>query len=477
MIDMLHQAVLAFNLFVIAYMLAMGLNQIALTCFGWQEISEYVKRRSLRDYATIANSELSLPVSIVIPAYNEEAVILESVRSLLGSHYGAFEVLVVNDGSTDGTLAVLKAEYQLVEDRRVPRARLETKPIVNSYRSLRDERLIVIDKENGGCRADAMNAGLCYARYPLFLAVDADTLLDIDALPRLVREFQVRPETVGVGGIVRIANGSTVEAGHVTEARTPRDLVVNLQIVEYLRAFLVGRTGWSRIGALLIVSGAFGIFRREEVVEAGGYDPESFAEDAELVLRLHKLCRDRGRPYRIGFIADPVCWTEAPDSLAVLETQRDRWQRGLLQMLWQYRGMIGRPRYGAVGMFGLPYFVLFEALGPIVEVTGYVVITLSLALGWLPLPMALAFFGVSVALGMAFSFGALLIEERAFQRYRRWSCFGRLVFAAGLENLGYRQWYALVRVRASWSQLRRRPLVWGEMARSGFTPASVPAKS
>ena len=477
MIDVLHQAVLAFNAFVIAYMLAMGVNQLVLTCFGWREISEYVKRRSLRDYATIANSELSLPVSIVIPAYNEEAVILESVRSLLDSHYGAFEVVVVNDGSTDRTLDALRDAYGLIPDRRVPRARLDTKPILGSYRSPLDKRLVVIDKQNGGSKADAINAGLCYSRYPLFLAVDADTLLDVDALPRLVREFQVRPETVALGGIVRIANGSTVEAGRVTEARTPRQLLVNLQIVEYLRAFLVGRTGWSRIGALLIVSGAFGIFRREEVIEAGGYDPDSFAEDAELVLRLHKLCRDRGRPYRIGFIADPVCWTEAPNSLETLSSQRDRWQRGLVQMLWQYRGMVGRPRYGAVGMFGLPYFVLFEALGPIVEVAGYAVITLSLALGWLPLPMALAFFGVSVGLGMAFSFGALLIEERAFQRYRRWSCFGRLVFAAGFENFGYRQWHALVRVRASWSQLRRRPQVWGDMARTGFTPASAPSKS
>ena len=471
MIDVLHQAVFAFNAFVIAYMLAMGVNQLVLTCFGWREISEYVKRRSLRDYATIAKSELSLPVSIVIPAYNEEEVILESVRSLLGSHYGAFEVVVVNDGSKDGTLAVLRDEYQLVEDRRVPRAQLETKPIVGSYRSLRDERLIVIDKENGGGRADAMNAGLRYARYPLFLAVDADTLLDVDALPRLVREFQVRPETVGLGGIVRIANGSTVEAGHVTEARTPRQLLVNLQIVEYLRAFLVGRTGWSRIGAVLIVSGAFGIFRREDVIAVGGYDPDSFAEDAELVLRLHKYCRERRRRYRIGFIADPVCWTEAPDSLATLQSQRNRWQRGLLQMLWQYRGMVGHRRYGSVGMFAMPYFVAFEALGPVIEVSGYAVITLSLVFGWLSTLMAVAFFGVAVALGIAFSLGALLVEERAFQRYRRWRCFGRLVLAAGIENLGYRQWYALVRTHATWMQLRGRPLHWGEMTRAGFATA------
>ena len=477
MTELLHDAVIGFNAFVIVYMVAQGANQLILTGFGWREISEYVKRRSLRDYATIATSELSVPVSLIIPAYNEEDVILESVQSLLNSHYRTFEVLVVNDGSKDATLERLTEEYNLVEDLRVPRAKLESKPVSATYRSLRDERLIVIDKENGGCRADAMNAGLRYARFPLFVAVDADTLLDVDALPRLVREFQVRPETVGLGGIVRIANGSTVEAGRVTEARTPRQLLVNLQIIEYLRAFLVGRTGWSRIGALLIVSGAFGIFRREDVIEAGGYDSESLAEDAELVLRLHKLCRERGRPYRIGFIADPVCWTEAPSSLAALATQRDRWQRGLLQMLWDYRGMVGRRRYGAVGMFGLPYFVIFEALGPVIEVVGYFVVTVSLIFGWIPPAMAIVFFGVSVALGIAFSFGALLVEERAFQRYRDWRCFGRLVLAAGLENLGYRQWYALVRVRASWSHLRRKPAAWGEMPRAGFTPASAPSKS
>jgi cellulose synthase/poly-beta-1,6-N-acetylglucosamine synthase-like glycosyltransferase len=477
MIDVLHDAVVAFNAFVIVYMLGQYGNQLLLVCCGWREISEYVKRRSLRDYRTIAESELSVPVSIVIPAYNEEGVILESVRSLLRSHYAAFEVIVVNDGSKDRTLEVLRDAYDLVEDRRVPRARVQSKPILACYRSLRDDRLVVVDKVNGGCRADAMNGGLRYARYPLFLAVDADTLLDVDALPRLVREFQVRPETVGLGGIVRIANGSTVEAGHVTEARTPRQLLVNLQIVEYLRAFLVGRTGWSRIGAVLIVSGAFGIFRREDVIAVGGYDPGSFAEDAELVLRLHRHCLDSGRRYRIGFIADPVCWTEAPSSLRTLQSQRNRWQRGLLQLLWDYRGMIGRRRYGTVGTLALPYFLLFEALGPLIEVTGYLVITVSLLLGWLSTAMAVAFFGVAVVLGIAFSFGALLVEERAFQRYRRWRCFGRLVLAAAVENLGYRQWYALVRVYASWLQLRGRPLAWGEMARAGFSTADAPSRS
>ena len=477
MIGVLHEAVIAFNVFVIGYLLAQNVNQLVLISYGWREISEYVKRRSLRDYDTIARSELSVPVSILVPAYNEEAGVLESVRSLLLSHYRAFEVVVVNDGSTDSTLELLEREYGLIEDRRVPRSRLESKPIRASYRSLRDERLVVIDKENGGSKADALNAGLSHARYPLCLAVDADTLLDLDALPRLVREFQVRPETVAVGGIVRIANGSTVEAGHVTEVRTPSQMLVNLQIVEYLRAFLVGRTGWSRIGALLIISGAFGIFRREHVIEAGGYDAGTLAEDAELVVRLHRLCLERGEPYRIGFIADPVCWTEAPNSLRSLRSQRMRWQRGLLDMLERHRDMLGRPRYGSVGLFALPYFVLFEALGPLIEVAGLVAMAVSLAFGWLPLWIAVAYFGVAVALGIAFSFGALLVEERAFQRYRRWRCFGRLVLAAGLENFGYRQWYALIRAQACWRYARSRELAWEDMDRSGFTRASAPAKS
>ena len=221
----------------------------------------------------------------------------------------------------------------------------------------------------------------------------------------------------------------------MTEARTPRQLLVNLQIIEYLRAFLVGRTGWSRIGAILIVSGAFGIFRREDVIEAGGYDPDSFAEDAELVLRLHRLCRERGRPYRIGFIADPVCWTEAPSSLAALRTQRERWQRGLLQVLWRLPRHDGPPRYGSVGMFALPYFVVFEAHRPArrgdrLRRDHDLARSSAGCRRRSRSPSSAS----PCALGIAFSFGALLVEERAFQRYRRWSCFGRLVLAAGARE-------------------------------------------
>jgi cellulose synthase/poly-beta-1,6-N-acetylglucosamine synthase-like glycosyltransferase len=326
----------------------------------------------------------------------------------------------------------------------------------------------VIDKANGG-KADSINAGLRYARYPLFCTIDADTMVDDDAFIRLVAPFQRNPETVACGGIVRIVNGSTVRGSHVVDVRMPGRLLLDIQVVEYLRAFLTGRTGWSRMGALLIISGAFGVFRRDMVVAAGGYDPTTVGEDAELVVRLHRYCRDRGIPYRVVCLADPVCWTEAPDSLRVLCRQRARWHRGLIETLLRHRGMVGRPRYGLVGMFALPYFVIFEAVGPLIEVFGFAVAVPSLVFGAIDVWMALLLLGLSLTYGLVLSFGALLAEGHAFRRYRRWSDLRRMMFASIIENFGYRQLGTLVRAWAWIAVLRKRRHSWGEMTRTGYT--------
>ena len=470
--DLAHYALLASQGVILCYFLALNANYALLLVLGWQEISRYVRRRSVRDYRTIEESDYSLPVSILVPAYNEAPAVVEAVRSLLACRYPVFEVVVVNDGSTDQTLENLVRAFQLKPVKRIAKAKLSTQRVNAFYRSAVEDRLVVVDKDNGG-KSDALNAGLNYARYPLFCAVDSDTMLERHALPRLVREFQVAPETVACGGIVRIVNGSAVSDASVSDVKSPRSLLANLQIVEYLRAFLMGRTGWSRMGALLIISGAFGLFRREVVIEAGGYDTTTVGEDAELVVRLHRHCRDQKVAYRVAFLADPVCWTEAPASMRVLANQRNRWQRGLVQTLWRHRRLVGRPRYGTVGVFAMPYFVVFEALGPLVEVIGYSVMLLSFALGWLSPSVALAFFVLAFSCGMAFSLGALWIEERAFQRYRRWSCLIRLVGAAVLENFGYRQWMSLVRAKALWTLWRGRA-GWGEMTRAGFSPTPEP---
>jgi cellulose synthase/poly-beta-1,6-N-acetylglucosamine synthase-like glycosyltransferase len=462
--DAVHHA---FEAIFVAYFVALNLAYTLLLVLGSGQVTDWVRRRPLRDFRSVSASPLSLPVTILVPAYDEERMIVHSVRSLLASHYRELQVMVINDGSEDGTLDALKRAFSLVEVERVPRANLPSAPVRAIYASPHDDRLVVVDKENGG-KADALNCGIRFAAYPLFCAIDSDTLLDPSALARLVWSFQAEPETVATGGIVRIVNGSLLKDGRLSEVRTPASTLVNVQIIEYLRAFLAGRAGWSRLNMLLIISGAFGLFRRETVVQAGGYDTTTVGEDAELIVRLHRHCRDRRQPYKITFVADPICWTEAPADAAALRRQRDRWQRGLLQTLWRHRGMLLRPRYGGVGVVAMPFFLVFEALGPLVEVTGLAYCAVGLVLGWVQPPIAGVLLALAFTYGLVLSFGALLIEGRAFARYPGWRDLRRLMVAAVVENFGYRQWLALVRAHALWTVLRPGT-GWGEMTRAGFS--------
>lgn len=464
------------NLLMLAYFFGLSTVGGILIVVGWRAVEDYVRRRPVRDYRGVAESELSLPVTILMPAYNEGPVVVPAVRSLLESAYASLEVVVINDGSNDETFAHLVDAFGLVPVDRVPRSNIESAPIRGVYLSPSEPRLVVIDKDNGG-KADALNAGLRYARYPLFCAIDADTMLDPGALARLVWEFQRSPDTVAAGGIVRVINGSRVEDGRIVNVHTPPNLVVNFQILEYLRAFLGARIGWSRLGMLLIISGAFGLFRRDLVVEAGGYDTNTVGEDAELVIRLHRLCREQGRPARITFFPDPICWTEAPASLRQLARQRDRWQRGLMEVLWKHRGMLFRRKYGRIGMVAMPYFLIFEAMGPAIELIGIVALITAIATGAISPVITLLLFTLSITTGLVLSFTAILMEERAFRRYPSWKCLRRLVVAALVENFGYRQLNTFIRARA-WLTVRKKG-TWGEMTRAGFetlpAPMSAPA--
>jgi cellulose synthase/poly-beta-1,6-N-acetylglucosamine synthase-like glycosyltransferase len=460
----------------IVYLLSNNLTLATIAVIGWHAIGDYVRRRTLRDYEALSRSPLALPISIIAPAYNEQLSIVDSVKSLLACRYAEFEVLVVNDGSTDETMALLEEAFDLVEVDRVPRARMQTEPVRGIYACPWDTRLTVLAKDNGG-KADALNAGVAYAQYPLFCAIDADTMLDPRALARLAWEFQAHPDSVAAGGIVRVINGSTVSGGQLVDVETPSALIVNIQILEYLRAFLLGRIAWSRLGMLLIISGAFGLFRREAVVEAGGYDRESMGEDAELVLRLYRTRLERKLPCRIAFFPDPICWTEAPSTWGSLVGQRDRWQRGLIQMLFRHRRMMLNPRYGRIGLLALPYFLFFEMLGPTIEVVGYAAFATSIAMGIAPLSYTLAFLALALLFGLVFSFSALLAEERSYERYPCWRDLRRLAVSAIAENFGYRQLLALVRFRSWWTLLRKAG--WGSIDRTGFGPPPVmpPARS
>jgi cellulose synthase/poly-beta-1,6-N-acetylglucosamine synthase-like glycosyltransferase len=464
--DTLEGLLTGVNYVMLGYLVVITSVYTILMVIGWFVIDDYVRRRPLRDYGFVGRSPMTLPVSILAPAYNEAPVITTAMRALLESQFVEFEIVVINDGSTDDTLAVLVRDFDLVQVERVPNAAIPTAAIRAVYVSRVEPRLVVVDKENGG-KADSLNAGIRYARYPLFCAIDADTLLDPGALSRLVWEFQSFPETVAVGGIVRVLNGSTVREGRLVEVRTPETFVENVQVLEYLRAFLGGRIGWSRVGMLLIISGAFGLFRRELVIAAGGYDTTTVGEDAELVLRLHRYQRERGEKCRITFFPDPICWTEAPSSFRVLARQRDRWQRGLIEMLWRHRRMFANPRYGRLGMLAVPYYVIFEMVGPLIELLGYFALVASIALGIISPGLTILILGFAVSYGLILSFGAVLMEERAFRRYPNGRDLRRLISTAVLENFGYRQLMVIVRARAWWTLLRRRS-GWGEMTRTGF---------
>jgi cellulose synthase/poly-beta-1,6-N-acetylglucosamine synthase-like glycosyltransferase len=466
--------ILGINYAVLGYFLLLNGFYLLLYMVSFIEISDYTRREIYSGLSELFTSNYAPPVSIIVPAYNEEATIAASVRSFLALHYPLFEVVVVNDGSKDKTIEVLREEFNLSESDQPVRIQLKTQPIRTVYASPA-ERLIVVDKENGG-KADALNAGICAASYPFVCCIDADIILDEDALLRVSRPMIESSNVVAVGGIVRVANGCEVESGRVVKIKTPRNLWANFQIVEYLRAFLAGRTGWSVLNALLIISGAFGMFRRRDFIEAGGYAHDTVGEDMEVVTRMHRNLREKGEPYRISFVPDPVAWTEVPVTLRVLRRQRDRWHRGLMDTLFRHRKMLLNPRYGTVGLLAMPYFFLFEFLGPVVELLGYIAVPLSLLLGYLDVEFAVTFFLASVGLGTLLSVAAVFLEEVRLNRYPRWVDILKLTLYGVLENFGYRQINSLWRALAIVSFLRKNQS-WGAMERRGFDQAKTPKKS
>lgn len=454
MVSVLEWTVLLY--FLIVHLVYIGLNLIAFVV---------VTRSTLRRYGELVPADPAFmpPVSIVVPAYNEEPVIVASVRSLLQLTYPNVEIVVVNDGSTDATLSAIKDAYDLEEYSEPYRDRIPTAPVRAFYRSRRHPNLRVVDKENGG-RADTNNAGINVARYPLFCTIDADSILQRDSIERVVRPFLVDPRVIASGGTIRIVNGCHVREGFIESLDLPRQPLVVFQVMEYLRAFLFGRVGWAAFNGLLVLSGAFGVFHKETVVAAGGYRTDTIGEDMEMVTRLHKVMRRRKRPYRIAYVPDPVCFTEAPDNLRALAGQRIRWQRGLGESMRANAGLSFR---GAVGWVSYPFHVLFELFGSLIEVGGYVLTTVAFATGAISLTAFVAFLFVSFGLGLVFSSSALVLEELSFNAYPKSRHTLTLLAAAIAENFGYRQLNAWWRLVGLIRFLRGSGQTWGTIERRG----------
>jgi cellulose synthase/poly-beta-1,6-N-acetylglucosamine synthase-like glycosyltransferase len=406
-----------------------------------------------------------IPISILVAAYNEEKTIVSNVASLLALKYPMFEVVVVNDGSRDNTLKELQLNYELEKINRPMYKKISTKEVRGIYISKKYSNLVVVDKENGG-KADALNAGVNISRYPIVSSIDADSILESDALVRVVMPFIEDKNTAAVGGIVRIANGSDIKDGRVTNVNLPKSHLARFQIVEYLRAFLIGRVGWDSINSLLIISGAFGVFRKDILIKVGGY-AHTIGEDMELVLKIHKYSLENKLNLRVKFIPDPVCWTQAPENIKSLRTQRRRWQVGLMQSLFSYKNMLLNPSYKQIGIFALPYYWIFEMIGPLVEILGYILIPVSYFIGILNLKYMILFFSASVLYGIILSLGALLLEEYTFHKYPKPKHIIILSIYAILENFGFRQLMTFNRVEGifRYNKLKNK---WGEIKRKEF---------
>ena len=456
-----------FNYVSLAYFLSLNTAYLILTVIAFRSLRHYISGLKTVDFEELIRTTGGAPpITLLVPAYNEEATCVASIRALLLLKYPNYEIFVINDGSTDATLETLTQAYELSPAYRAKSADLLTAQVRGVYRSERFSNLWVIDKENGG-KADALNVGINHCRTPLFCSMDADTLLERDSLIRIVRPFLEDARTVAAGGIIRIVNDCKIKGGVLEDVRMPRNIWAKLQVLEYLRAFMAGRLGWDAMEMTLIISGAFGIFKRSTVVEAGGYYQDTVGEDMELIVRLHKHCRDQGEPYRISYIADPVAWTECPESLKILGRQRDRWQRGLYESLMRHREMLFNPKYGRIGMVVFPYFFILEMLGPIVELIGYAIFFLSIILGVVSGAFIFAFLMASIIFGVVLSIAAVALEELSFRRYPKVADLFQLFGLAVIENFGYRQLNAYWRIKGLISGMRKKK-GWGKMERRGF---------
>jgi cellulose synthase/poly-beta-1,6-N-acetylglucosamine synthase-like glycosyltransferase len=466
-VNALRDLLLVYTIATFVYFVILNGLYLFLTALAWREMGSEVRARRYLAGDEILRSPLTPGVSVLVPAFNEQAVIVESVRALLALRYPRHEVVVVNDGSTDTTIAALEDAFDLAPVRVALRTGIPTATVRGTYVSRTHPGLLVIDKENGG-RSDALNAGVNAARYPYVCVIDADSLLEPDALLKVAKPILDDPDLLAAtGGTIRIANGCRVDHGRVVEVRVPKSRLATVQVLEYFRAFLVARIGWSRLNALGIISGAFGLFHRSLVEAVGGYWTDTVGEDFELTLRLHRYLRDRGEPYRIAFVSDPVCWTEVPEQLATLSRQRRRWQRGLWEGLRRHTRMLANHGYGTMGLVAMPYFLVFEFLSPIFALAGVLVTIFWWLLGGLSTTYFVAFVLVSIGLGVTLTTSALALEEFSYHRYRhRWDIVRLLAYAV-LENVGYHQLHDLWRT-IGYVDIARGKTGWGAQERRGF---------
>ncbi len=433
-------------------------------------VVNYKKQNTFTDYSIIASNPNAPAFTLIAPAYNEGMTVVENVRSLLSLYYHNLEIIIVNDGSKDDSIAKLIEAYDLESVSFFVQGEIPTKPIRGIYRSKNPafSKLIVVDKENGG-KADALNVGVNISSGEYLVCIDVDCILEQDAILKLAKPFleQTDKKVIACGGVIRLANNCRIENGKVVDVNIPKTLLGRTQVLEYIRAFVLGRMAWSRASGLILISGAFGVFDRKIVLACGGYDKNTVGEDMELVVRMRKYMEEKKEPYEVVNIPDPLCWTEAPETKEILVKQRNRWMRGTMETLWKHRKLMFNPKYGKLGMISLPYWFFFEFLGPVVEFLGYVVFFVLLVLGVINWPFFIVLFALVLSSGFLFSIYAILVDLVSHQVYTKRKDFVSLIGTAFLEPFYFHPMVVKAGVKGFLDYFRKSH-AWGDMTRQGF---------
>lgn len=433
-------------------------------------LTKYIRKNSYVDYNSIILAPLIPTISVIAPAYNESKTIVENIRALLSLYYNDFEVIVVNDGSKDDTLKKIIKAYELERVNYFFDYRIPCKRIRGVYKSKNRsfKKLTVIDKVNGG-KADSLNAGINVSKNKLVVSIDADSIMESDALLKMVKPFleEKGKKVIGTGGVLRIANSCDIQGGLVRRVHLPDNFLARIQVLEYTRAFLMGRMAWSKLDGLLLISGALGMFDREILINAGGYSTETVGEDMELVVRMRRFMVENKQPYEVTYIPDPLCWTEVPSSLRILGRQRTRWTRGNAETLWEHRKIFLNPKYGKFGVLGYTYWFFFEWLAPLIEFFGLIYFAILALLGNINWSFFLLLLGFVFTFAVSLSVWAVLFEEMTYHKYEKKTDVLKLIGTAFLEPLFYHPMTVLWAVKGNYDFFTGKKS-WGKMERTGF---------
>ena len=471
--ELLRNIILFFHYFFLVFTVLIVGSYVLLSIFSTKETISHLRKNSFINYKDLLSSNIAPSISIIAPAYNESLNIVENVRSLLSTHYVNYDVIIVNDGSSDNSLEKLIKAYDLEKVEYLINEKIPTKPLragVFKSKNPAFDKLIIVDKENGG-KSDALNCGINISQSKYIACIDVDCLLLEDSLQKMVKPFleYTDKKVIASGGVIRIANSCKIENGKLVEVNVPKKWLERAQILEYLRSFLLGRMAWARLNGLLVISGAFGLFDKEIAIKVGGYDTTTVGEDMEIIVRMRRYMEEQNLKYKVAYIPDPLCWTEAPDDRKIFISQRNRWTRGTIETLKMHKKIGLNHRYGILGMLSFPYWFIFERLAPLIEIIGmfyFVFILFYQPVSW---SFVLGLFMLAYLFSLLFSFVAIFTEEFTYHQYKKKGTGFKLLLTVILEPLILHPLVLYAALKGNIDYHFNKNKKWGVMVRKGLT--------